>query len=158
INDNTQFNWFGRYIDAKINYDQVGQEDPNANGYSQQFYTRGEIEGNYFNGRWKPVIGVNYSTITRHDLDYASPQVPFPSNPDSWFNGRRLQGDFKNLVTVIDQVEVIAGLDYDRQWAYTNSVGPFNLMGSQAWGTMSQTGLYGQLRLNPFAGFNLNVG
>ena len=34
INDNTQFNWFGRFIDTKLNYDQVGQEDPNANGYT----------------------------------------------------------------------------------------------------------------------------
>ena len=122
INDNTQFNWYGRYIDTKLNYDQVGQEDPNANGYTSQFYTRGEIEGSYFNGRWKPVIGVNYSTITRHDLDYASPQVPFPFSVDSLFNGRRLQGDFKNLVTIIDEVEVIAGLDYDRQWAYSNTL------------------------------------
>lgn len=160
INENTQFNWFGRYIDTKLNYDQLGQEDPNANGYTSQFYTRGEVEGNYFNGRWKPVIGISYSTITRHDLDYASPQVPFPFTVDAWFNGRRLQGDFKNLVTITDQVEVIAGLDYDRQWAYSNnlsSIAPGTLA-NQAWGTMSQTGLYGQLRLNPFEGFNLNAG
>jgi vitamin B12 transporter len=160
INDNTQFNWFGRYIDTKLNYDQVGQEDPNANGYTSQFYTRGEVEGNYFNGRWKPVIGINYSTISRHDLDYASPQVPFPFTVDSWFNGRRLQGDFKNLVTITDQVDVIAGIDYDRQWAYSNtlsSVAPGTLA-ALAWGTMSQTGLYGQVRLNPFEGFNLNAG
>jgi vitamin B12 transporter len=160
INDTTQFNWYGRYIDTKLNYDQVGQEDPNANGYTSQFYTRGEIEGSYFNGRWKPVIGVNYSTITRHDLDYASPQVPFPFTVDSLFNGRRLQGDWKNLVTIIDEVEVIGGVDYDRQWAYSNtlsSIAPGTLA-NQTWGTMSQTGLYGQLRLNPFTGFNLNVG
>ncbi|MBY0321775.1 MAG: TonB-dependent receptor [Reyranella sp.] len=160
INENTQFNWFGRYIDTKLNYDQVGQEDPNANGYTSQFYTRGEIEGNYFNGRWKPVIGINYSTISRHDLDYASPQVPFPFTVDSWFNGRRLQGDFKNLVTITDQVDVIAGVDYDRQWAYSNtlsSVAPGTLA-ALAWGTMSQTGIYGQIRLNPFEGFNLNAG
>lgn len=157
INENTQFNWYGRYIDTKVNYDQVGLEDPNANTYTSQFYTRGEIEGSYFDGRWKPVVGVNYSTITRHDLDYASVQNPFPFNTDSWFNGRRLQADFKNLVKVIDQIEVIGGIDYDRQWAYTNTVGPFTPY-TQAWGTMAQTGIYGQLRLNPFEGFNLNVG
>lgn len=160
LGDTTQFSWFGRYIDTKLDYDQVGQEDPNANGYTSQFYTRGELEGAYFNGRWKPVIGVNYSTISRHDLDYASPQVPSPFNVDSWFNGRRLQGDFKNLVTIIDEVEVIGGIDYDRQWAYSttlSSVAPGTLA-AQAWGTMAQTGLYGQLRLNPYAGFNLNVG
>lgn len=150
INDNTNFNWFGRFISSKLNYDQVGQEDPNANGYTDQFFTRGEIEGNYFDGRWKPVVGVNYTTITRHDLDYASPQNPFPFNVDSWFNGRRLQVDWKNLVTVTDQVEIIGGLDYDRQWSYDNADG------AQAWGTMAQTGLYGQIRLTPFTGFNLN--
>lgn len=157
IADNTQFNFYGRYIDTKLNYDQVGQEDPNANTYTSQFYSRGELEGSYFDGRWKPVVGVNYSTITQHDLDYASPQNPFPFNTDSWFNGRRLQADFKNLVKVIDQVEVIGGIDYDRQWAYSNTVGPFTPY-TQAWGTMAQTGIYGQLRLNPFEGFNLNVG
>ena len=140
INDNTQFNWFGRYIDTKLNYDQVGQEDPNANGYTSQFYTRGEIEGSYFNGRWKPVVGVNYSTITRHDLDYASPQVPFPFTVDALFNGRRLQGDFKNLVTITDQVEVIAGLDYDRQWAYSNTLGSVapGTLAAQAWDIVPQ--------------------
>ncbi len=157
INDNTQFNWYTRYIDSKLNYDQIGAEDPNANGYSSQFYTRGELEGSYFDGRWKPVIGVNYSTITRHDMDYPSVQNLTPFNTDSWFNGRRLQADFKNLVTVTDWVDVIAGVDYDRQWAYTNTVGSFTPY-TQGWGAMTQTGLYGQLRLNPFEGFNLNVG
>ena len=163
IDENTQLNWFGRYVDTKLNYDQVGQEDPNANGYTQQFYTRAEIDGSYFNGRWKPNVGINYSTITRHDLDYASPQNPFPFTVDSMFNGRRLQADWKNLVSIIDQVDVIAGIDYDRQWSYGST------LGSQAngmpavtpalsWGTMAQTGFYGQLRLNPFEGFNLNVG
>lgn len=157
FNDNTQFNWYGRFIDTKLNYDQIGQEDPNANGYASQFYTRGEVEGSYFDGRWKPVVGVNYSTITRHDLDYASPQNLFPFNTDSWFNGRRLQADFKNLVSITDQVEVVGGLDYDRQWAFAQTEGAFSPL-TRAWGTMSQTGLYGQLRLNPFEGFNLNVG
>jgi vitamin B12 transporter len=157
INDNTQFNWYGRFINTKLNYDQIGQEDPNANGYSSQFYTRGEIEGSYFNGRWKPVVGVNYSTITRHDLDYASPQNLFPFNTDSWFNGRRLQVDFKNLVSITDRIEVVGGLDYDRQWAFAQTEGAFSPL-TRAWGAMSQTGAYGQLRLNPFEGFNLNVG
>jgi vitamin B12 transporter len=158
INDNTQINWFGRYIDTKLDYDQVGQEDPNANGYTSQFYTRGEMEGSYFDGRWKPVIGVNYSTITRHDLDYASPQVPFPFSIDSWFNGRRLQADWKNLVTIIDQVEVIGGVDFDRQWAYSNTTAAPGAAAALGWGTMAQAGIYGQLRLNPFEGFNFNVG
>lgn len=158
VNDNTQINWFGRYIDTKLDYDQVGQEDPNANGYTSQFYTRGEMEGSYFDGRWKPVIGVNYSTITRHDLDYASPQVPFPFSIDSWFNGRRLQADWKNLVTIIDQVEVIGGVDFDRQWAYSNTTAAPGAAAALGWGTMAQAGLYGQLRLNPFEGFNFNVG
>lgn len=158
INDSTQFNWYGRFIDTKLNYDQVGAEDPNANGYTSQFYTRGEIEGSYFNGRWKPVIGINYSTISRHDLDYASPQNLFPFTIDAWFSGRRLQADFKNLVTITDQVEVIGGLDYDRQWADSSSVGSFAPKFVQGSGTMAQTGLYGQLRLSPFEGFNLNVG
>ncbi|MDB5489269.1 MAG: TonB-dependent receptor [Reyranella sp.] len=157
IDENTQFNFYGRYIDTKLNYDQVGQEDPNANGYTSQFYTRGELAGSYFDGRWKPVIGINYSSISRHDLDYASPQNPFPFATDTAFSGRRLQADFKNLVKLSDEVEVIAGIDYDRQWAYSNTVGPFTPL-TESWGTMAQTGIYGQLRLNPFTGFNLNAG
>ena len=159
INENTNLNWYGRYIDTKLNYDQVGAEDPNANGYTQQFYTRGEIEGSYFNGRWKPTVGVNYSTITRHDLDYASPQNPFPFTVDSMFNGRRLQADWKNLVTIIDQVDFIGGIDFDQQWAYGNTTGSLpNTPAALSWGAMAQTGFYGQLRANPFEGFNVNVG
>lgn len=152
INDNTQVSWFSRFINTRINYDQVGQEDPMANGYTQQFYNRLEVDGSYFDGRWKPVLGVNYSTIYRHDMDFPSAQNPFPFSQDSYFNGRRLQADWKNLVTIIPEVDVIAGVDFDQQWAYNNTDG------TQGWGAMAQTGLYGQVRLNPFEGFNLNVG
>ena len=159
INENTNFNWYGRFIDTKLNYDQVGKEDPNANGYTQQFYNRGELEGSYFDGRWKPVVGVNYSTITRHDLDYASPQNPTPFTIDSMFNGRRLQADWKNLVSIIDQVDFIGGIDFDQQWAYGNSTGPVpNTPAALSWGAMTQTGFFGQLRANPFQGFNVNIG
>ncbi|CAN5876309.1 TonB-dependent receptor [soil metagenome] len=158
INDNTQFNWYGRFIDTKVNYDQVGAEDPMANAYTSQFYTRGELEGSYFDGRWKPVVGINYSSISRHALDYPSAQFPTPFTLDSWFSGRRLQADFKNLVTITEQVEVIAGLDYDRQWANSTALGSFAPTFQQGSGAMSQTGLYGQVRINPFAGFNLNIG
>ena len=160
IDDNTRFNWYGRYITTKLNYDAYLLEDPNANVYTEQLYTRGELEGSYFDGRWKPVAGVNYTTVTRHNLDYDSPQNPFANPVDSWFNGRRLQADFKNLVTITDRIDVIGGLDYDRQWAYSNTlafVAP-GALADQVWGTMAQTGVYGQLRLNPFAGFNLNIG
>ena len=47
-------------------------EDPNATGFSQQFFNRVELDGNYFDGRWKPVVGINYSTIYRHDQDFPS--------------------------------------------------------------------------------------
>ena len=156
INDNTQLNWFTRYIDTQVKFDNFGfngpTEDPNATEFTQQFYNRLELNGSYFDGRWKPVVGINYTSIYRHDQDFPSFQNPFPFTMDSYFNGRRLQADFKNLITITDQLDLIAGIDYDQQWAYNNADG------LQGWGAMAQTGYYGQVRVSPFAGFNLNVG
>ncbi len=152
INDNTNVTWFSRYIDTQVKYDQIGLEDPNATEFSQQFFNRVELDGSYFDGRWKPVLGVGYTSIYRHDQDFASVQNPFPFSQDSYFNGRRLQGDFKNLFVLSEQFEVIAGIDYDRSWAYNNTDG------TQGWGTMSQSGFYGQVRGTFFNDLNLNLG
>lgn len=62
ISDTTNINWYSRFINAQVKFDQVGQEDPNATEFSQQFFNRVELDGSYFGGRWKPVVGVNYST------------------------------------------------------------------------------------------------
>jgi vitamin B12 transporter len=152
INDNTNVTWFGRYIDTQVKFDQVGMEDPNAGEFTQQLFNRVELDGSYFDGRWKPAVGVNYSSIYRHDQDLPSLQNPMPFTQDSYFNGRRLQADFKNLVTLTDQLDVIAGIDYDRTWAYDNADG------AQGWGTIAQTGFYGQVRVSPIQNLNLNVG
>lgn len=152
INDTTNLNWYTRFINSQVKFDQVGLEDPNATEFSQQLFNRVELDGKYFDGRWNPVIGVNYSTIYRHDQDFPSLQVPFPFTQDSYFNGRRLQVDWKNLVNITEQFAFIGGIDYDRTWAYSNADG------AQGWGTMAQTGFYGQLRATLFETLNLNLG
>lgn len=152
ISDNTQLTWFSRHIDTQVKFDQVGLEDPNATEFSQQFFNRLELDGSYFEGRWKPTFGAAYSTIYRHDQDFPSLQNPFPFTRDSYFNGRRLQADWKNLFGITDDLDLIAGIDFDRTWAYSNADG------AQGWGTMAQTGFYGQLRATPFDNLNLNLG
>jgi vitamin B12 transporter len=152
INDNTNVTWFSRYIDTQVKFDQVGLEDPNAGEFSQQFFNRVEFDGSYLDGRWKPVVGVSYTSIYRHDQDFPSLQNPLPFAQDSYFNGRRLQGDVKNLFAITEQFEVIAGIDYDRSWAYSNADG------AQGWGTMAQAGFYGQVRGTFFNDLNLNLG
>lgn len=140
ISDSTRLNWFTRYIDTQVKYDQVGLEDPNATEFTQQFFNRVELDGSYFNGRWKPTLGVSYGTVYRHNQDFASLQNPFPFSQDAYYNGRRLQLDFKNQIALTDQIDFLGGVDYDRTWAYLNNDG------AQGWGTMAQTGIYGQLR------------
>ncbi|MEO7134821.1 MAG: TonB-dependent receptor plug domain-containing protein, partial [Vicinamibacterales bacterium] len=54
LNDNAQFTWFSRYIDTQIKYDQVGAEDPNAIGFTQQLFNRLQFDGSFFNDRWIP--------------------------------------------------------------------------------------------------------
>ncbi len=85
IDDNTRVNYFGRFIDTQVKYDQVGLEDPNAGGFAQQFFNRLEFDGSYFDGRWKPTLGINYSTIYRHDQDFRA------SRTRSLHPGRLLQ-------------------------------------------------------------------
>ncbi len=140
IDDSTNLTWFSRYIDTQTKFDQVGLEDPNATEFSQQFFNRLELDGTYFDGRWKPVFGISYTSIYRHDQDFASLQNPFPFVQDAYYNGRRLQADWKNQIGISEQFDLVAGIDYDRSWAYSN------VDGSQSWGTMAQTGFYGQLR------------
>jgi vitamin B12 transporter len=151
INDDTQVTWFSRYIDSQVKFDQVGLEDPNATEFSQQFFNRLEIDGSYFDARWKPTVGISYTSIYRHDQDFPSVQNPFPFTQDSYFNGRRMQADWKNLLAITDQIDFIGGIDFDRMWAYSNADG------AQGWGTMSQTGFYGQLRGTFFTNLNLNL-
>lgn len=140
IDDRTNLTWFGRYIDTQVKFDQVGQEDPNAGEFSQQFFNRLELDGSYFDGRWKPVFGLSYTSIYRHFQDFPSLQNPTPFVQDAYYNGRRLQADWKNQIGITEQFDLVAGIDYDRAWAYSNSDG------TQSWGTMAQTGFYGQLR------------
>ncbi len=152
INDNAQLTWFSRYIDTRTKFDQVGLEDPNATEFSQQFFNRLELDGSYFDGRWKPVLGVSYASIYRHDQDFPSLQNPFPFTQDAYFNGRRLQADWKNQIGVARGVDLVAGVDYDRAWAYSNADGV------QGWGTMAQTGFYGQLRGTFFDDLTVSLG
>ena len=125
ISDNAQLTWFSRFIDSHVRYDQVGQEDPNAMEYTQQFFNRLQFDGNYFNGLWKPTVGVGYSTVYRHDLDYPSIQVPanffYSPSPNSTFSGRTFTADWKNVIEVSELFNFVGGVDFNRQWAYTNT-------------------------------------
>ncbi len=152
IDDSTNLTWFSRYIDSQVKFDQVGLEDPNATEFSQQFFNRLELDGNYFDGRWKPVFGISYTSIYRHDQDFPSLQNPFPFVQDAYYNGRRLQADWKNQIGISEQFDLVAGIDYDRSWAYSNTDG------AQAWGTMGQTGFYGQLRGNFIKNLTVTLG
>jgi len=149
INDNAQFTWFSRFIDTHVRYDQVGQEDPNAMEYTQQF----------FNGLWKPTVGVGYSTVYRHDLDYPSLQVPASPflSQNSSFSGRTFTADWKNVIEVSDLFNFVGGVDYNRQWAYTNAEN-LGAPNSENWGAASQTGLYGQVRSTLFNALTLSLG
>ncbi|MBS0548219.1 MAG: TonB-dependent receptor [Proteobacteria bacterium] len=155
VNDNAQFSLFTRYIDTQVKYDQVGQEDPNATEFTQQLFNRLQFDGSFFNDRWKPTIGINYSTVYRHDLDFPSPQVPagpFRSPQDATYSGRRMQADFKNVVAITDDISFVGGIDYDKTWVYTNADG------AQNWGDARQTGVYGQIRGTFFDALTLSAG
>jgi vitamin B12 transporter len=166
INDNAQLTWFSRFIDSHLRYDQVGQEDPNAMEYTQQFFNRLQFDGNYFNGLWKPTVGVGYSTVYRHDLDYPSVQVPanffYSPSPNSTFSGRTFTADWKNVIEVSELFNFVGGVDFNQQWAYTNTnvdheFPLFNPL-TENWGAASQTGLYGQVRSTLFNALTLSLG
>ncbi len=165
INDNAQFTWFSRFIDTHANYDQVGQEDPNAMEYTQQFFNRLQFDGSFLDGLWKPTVGIGYSTIYRHDLDYPSIQVPagfFSPSPNSSFSGRTLTADWKNVVEISELFNFVGGVDFNQQWAYTNTnidhqFPLFNPV-MENWGAASQTGLYGQVRSTLFSALTLTLG
>ncbi len=152
INDNAQFTWFSRYIDTQVKYDQIGLEDPNATGFTQQLYNRLQFDGSFLDDRWKPTVGIAYVSVYRHDQDFPSAQVPFPFTQDAYFSGRRLQADWKNQIALAEQFNFVGGIDYDKTWMYSNSDG------AQQWGDASQTGIYGQLRATFFDSLTLTAG
>lgn len=150
--DNAHLTWFGRYIDTQSKFDQVGLEDPNATEFTQQVFNRLQFDGSFFNDRWKPTIGISYSNIYRHDQDFPSVQNPFPFTQDAYYNGRRLQADWKNEFILSDQFTFVGGIDYDQTWLYSN------VDGLQSWGNQSQTGLYGQIRGTFFKDLTVTLG
>jgi len=161
ISENAQLTWFGRYIDTQVKFDNYAllpdftfapAEDPNATEFTQQFFNRLQFDGNFFGGLWKPTVGIGYSTLYRHDLDYPSIQIPFPAPVNATYNGRQLNADWKNIFDISEQFNVVAGLDYNQQWAYSNADDV------QQWGQASQTGLYAQARLTLFDALTLSAG
>jgi vitamin B12 transporter len=68
------------------------------------------------------------------------------------YNGRQLTADWKNILDFSPQFNVVTGIDYNKQWAYSNADGV------QQWGDASQTGLYGQARLTVFEALTLSAG
>ena len=119
--------------------------------------------GNFINGLWKPTMGIGYSTIYRHDLDYPSLQVPAGFlSPNSSFSGRTFTADWKNVFEVSELFNFVGGVDYNQQWAYTNTnvdhqFPQFNPL-VENWGAASLTGLYGQIRSTLFSALTLTLG
>ncbi|MBS0521285.1 MAG: TonB-dependent receptor [Proteobacteria bacterium] len=152
LGDNAQLTLFNRYIDTQLKYDQITYYDPNSTEYTQQLFNRLQFNGSFLDDRWKPTIGIGYSNIQRHDLDYPSVQNPSPYTQNAYYNGRRLQGDFKNEFVVSKQVNLLAGIDYDRTWLYSAADN------TRSWGTATQTGFYGQGRGTVFEDLTLSLG
>lgn len=152
INDNAQFTLFNRYIDTQLKYDQITFYDPNANDWTQQLYNRLQFDGVFLGGRWKPTIGVGYSNIQRHDLDLPSLQNPFPLTQDAYYNGRRLQADLKNEFVISENLNLLAGIDYDQTWLYVDADN------AKSWGSATQTGFYAQGRATLFDNLTLSLG
>ena len=151
LSDNAQLSLFTRYIDTQLKYDQVTFNDPNATEFSQQLFNRLQFDGNFLDGRWKPTVGIGYSSVYRHDQDFPSDQNPFPFSQDAYYNGRRLQADFKNEIVLSDQFNFLGGVDFDQSWLYINNDG------AQSWGAASQTGMYAQLRGTFFEDLTLSI-
>lgn len=151
LSDNAQLSLFTRFIDTQLKFDQVTFNDPNSTEFAQQLFNRLQFDGNFLDGRWKPTVGIGYSSVYRHDQDFPSDQNPFPFSQDAYYNGRRLQADFKNEIVLSDQFNFLGGVDFDQSWLYINADG------TQSWGASSQTGMYAQLRGTFFEDLTLSI-
>ncbi|SKA30358.1 vitamin B12 transporter [Enhydrobacter aerosaccus] len=152
LGDNAQLTLFNRYIDTQLKYDQITFYDPNANEWTQQLFNRLQFDGSFLDGRWKPTVGIGFNNIQRHDLDLPSVQNPFPLTQEAYYNGRRLQADVKNEFVISDNLNLLAGVDYDRSWLYSDADN------SGSWGAATQTGFYGQGRATVFDTLTVSLG
>ena len=152
---------------TSISISAVGQEDPNANEYTQQFFNRLQFDGNYFDGLWKP-DGWAWATATVYRQTWTTRSVQVPANfffspvPEPTFgSGRTFTADWKNVIEVSELFNFVGGVDFNQQWAYTNTnvdhqFPLFNPL-VENWGAASQTGLYGQLRSTLFNALTLSA-
>ena len=124
INDNTQFNWFGRFIDsqAQLRPDGPGRSQRQRIHVSSSSIAR-RVRRQLLQWPLEARVGVNYSTIYRGTTSTTRARTGTlsPSTPNSLSTAGRLTADWKNLVTITDLFNFVGGVDYNRQWAYTNT-------------------------------------
>ena len=127
--ENGKFNAIFRYINGKSDIDNVGGafgDDPNRRLDNEQIFFRSTIDVELFAGRVKQTYGAAISDHTLHDDN--DPDIDHPGEIQrSLFDGSLTKWDLQNTVEVLNELQIIAGLETEEEKAsYSfSSDGPF---------------------------------
>jgi len=99
-----------RYVRALTDLDpNLTGGDPNARDRQNQYFTRLETRGLFFDGFWEPVLGLDYTRYDRAVEDHAD-AFSTTDSQDS-FTGTRYKADLQNNLHVSDAHTVVIGLE-----------------------------------------------
>ncbi|MBS0244339.1 MAG: TonB-dependent receptor, partial [Proteobacteria bacterium] len=139
------FNFVGRYSQSDIGF--IGDSYvfpigfvPDATrsfAHQEQYSGRAEAVWDPFNGRVVSFFGVNYTDTAR---DYTT-----PTTPPAHYHGDRDKYDWRSVITLAPGTILTIGADQQ-----TERFESADIIASEA-----NTGVFGQLQLNPFGGFYL---
>lgn len=142
ISESVSVFFAARSLDAKNDYDNPPLDAANSGTTEQQ---AGRVGANVslFNGALYSTIAIQGMQIDRDDHNVAW--------GDSWFDGDRVKGEYKSVLTFNRYLSLLAGADWERTGMRTSSdPGTRN--------TAELNGYYGQFLIEPFDGLALTAG
>jgi len=136
-----------RALDAKYSYD--GYPPPDYvfgdsldNGTTTQQAGRVGTEFSLLNGAFQNTLAIQGMNVRRETFD--------DKTRNGWFDGDRIKGEYKGVFKFNDSLSLLAGADWERTGASTNS--------NTHRETMDLNGYYAQLMMEPIQGLFLTGG
>ncbi len=157
-NDWLKLQWFGRFAAAHSAYDQFLLEDVNTVEDHRHWSQRVQADLDLLDGRWKTTLALSYAETWRRDTDGTDAFNGVPFAPLSTNEGRSLQMEWKNSLTLTDKLGFVFGFDSRRDAIAGTNMYNFGSPSTSVDASTFTVGGYGNLRFSPLDGLSLTVG
>ncbi len=103
--------YFG-IVNSRVDLD-LTPEDPNAEQNVLNYFFNGALEGNYYDGLWRPTLAFGFADFANHTTD--APDALSTTRIDTKQNGSRIDIDLRNDFYVDDDNIVTLGGGFQRE-------------------------------------------